>query len=88
MKKTSSRSTAKGPAVKSRIAAKRGFAAMSPEQRTRIARMGGETISRNRAHMAEIGMVGGHNSHGGRGSGKVKSAGRSNQVRKTTARSR
>jgi general stress protein YciG len=37
----------------------RGFASMDPERRRRIAKKGGETVSRNRAHMAEIGRKGG-----------------------------
>ncbi|MBI2474152.1 MAG: stress-induced protein [Candidatus Taylorbacteria bacterium] len=45
---------------------RRGFAAMSPETQRLIARKGGQTISRDRRHMAEIGRVGGENSHGGR----------------------
>lgn len=38
---------------------KRGFAALSKEQRTEIARKGGKAVSENKAHMAEIGSKGG-----------------------------
>lgn len=38
---------------------KRGFAAMDPKDVRRICRMGGKTISRNRAHMKSIGCIGG-----------------------------
>lgn len=48
--------------------ARRGFAAMSPELQRSIARMGGQTISKNKKWMASIGAVGGKNSH--RGDGK------------------
>lgn len=44
----------------------RGFASMDPEQQRRIASKGGEAVSRNREHMAEIGRKGGENSHGRR----------------------
>jgi uncharacterized protein len=37
----------------------RGFAAMSPEERRRIAEKGGETVSKDREHMSEIGRKGG-----------------------------
>lgn len=37
----------------------RGFAGMDPEQQRRIARKGGEAVSRNRQHMSEIGRRGG-----------------------------
>jgi general stress protein YciG len=37
----------------------RGFAAMSEEERRRIAEKGGETVSRDREHMSEIGRKGG-----------------------------
>jgi general stress protein YciG len=37
----------------------RGFAAMDPEERRRIAEKGGETISKDREHMSEIGRKGG-----------------------------
>jgi len=43
----------------------RGFAVMSAEDTRRIARMGGEAVSRNRKHMREIGKKGGKNSHKG-----------------------
>jgi uncharacterized protein len=39
---------------------KRGFGSMSKEERTKIARMGGHTVSNNREHMKEIGKKGGH----------------------------
>lgn len=42
---------------------KRGFASMSAEARSEIARLGGIAVSRNRRHMASIGAVGGYNSH-------------------------
>lgn len=37
----------------------RGFAAMSDREQREIARMGGEAVSENRSHMAEIGRKGG-----------------------------
>jgi general stress protein YciG len=37
----------------------RGFASMDPERQRAIARKGGETVSRNREHMAMIGAKGG-----------------------------
>jgi general stress protein YciG len=37
----------------------RGFAAMDPEERRRIAEKGGETVSKDREHMSEIGRKGG-----------------------------
>jgi general stress protein YciG len=37
----------------------RGFAAMSEEERRRIAEKGGETVSKDREHMSEIGRKGG-----------------------------
>ena len=43
----------------------RGFAAMSPEQQKQIASKGGEAVSKNREHMAEIGRKGGEASRGG-----------------------
>lgn len=45
----------------------RGFASMDPEQQRQIARKGGEAVSSNRQHMAEIGRKGGEASGGGRG---------------------
>lgn len=57
--------TRRGAAARTKKA-RRGFAAMSPEQQREIARKGGLTVSRNRRHMAEIGRVGGEHSHGGR----------------------
>lgn len=42
----------------------RGFASMDPELQRRIASKGGEAVSRDRKHMAEIGRKGGENSHG------------------------
>lgn len=44
---------------------KRGFAVMSAEQKSEIARKGGLKVSKNRKHMAEIGSLGGANSHRG-----------------------
>lgn len=41
----------------------RGFAAMSAEQKRRIASMGGKMVSKNRKHMAAIGAVGGAAPH-------------------------
>lgn len=38
---------------------RRGFAGMSKEQAREIQRKGGKTISRDRAHMANIGRKGG-----------------------------
>lgn len=46
--------------------ARRGFKAMSPETQREIASKGGLTVSKNRRHMADIGRVGGTNSHGGK----------------------
>jgi general stress protein YciG len=37
----------------------RGFAAMDPEKRRRIAEKGGETVSKDREHMSAIGRKGG-----------------------------
>ena len=37
----------------------RGFASMSPEEQREIARMGGEAVSEDREHMAQIGRKGG-----------------------------
>ena len=37
----------------------RGFAAMEPGERRRIAEKGGETVSKDREHMSEIGRKGG-----------------------------
>jgi len=37
----------------------RGFAAMDPEERRRIAEKGGEAVSKDREHMSEIGRKGG-----------------------------
>jgi general stress protein YciG len=39
--------------------AARGFAAMDEEQQRAIARKGGQAVSENRQHMAEIGRKGG-----------------------------
>jgi len=41
--------------------AKRGFAAMNPEEQRKIASKGGRAVSRDRNHMAEIGRKGGSN---------------------------
>jgi phage I-like protein len=38
---------------------RKGFAAMTPEEVVRIARMGGKAISKNRAWMRELGARGG-----------------------------
>lgn len=45
----------------------RGFASMNPEMQRAIAKKGGEAVSENRNHMAEIGAK------GGRASGKSRS---------------
>ena len=37
----------------------RGFASMDPKKQEQIARKGGETVSQDRRHMAEIGRKGG-----------------------------
>jgi general stress protein YciG len=37
----------------------RGFAAMDPEERRRIAEKGGQAVSKDREHMSEIGRKGG-----------------------------
>ena len=37
----------------------RGFAALDPEERRRIAEKGGESVSKDREHMSEIGRKGG-----------------------------
>lgn len=50
----------------------RGFASMDPEQQRRIASKGGEAVSKNREHMAQIGRKGGENSHGRRKMGHVQ----------------
>ena len=62
----------------------RGFAAMTPEQQRQIASKGGEAVSRNRGHMAEIGKKGGeivsqnrkHMSEIGRKGGEASKASR------------
>ncbi len=47
---------------------KRGTAhEFTPEEAREAGRKGGTAVSRDRAHMAEIGRKGGLNSHGGRG---------------------
>lgn len=38
----------------------RGFASMTPEQRSEIARKGGLAVSQNKAYMSEIGKKGGN----------------------------
>jgi len=43
----------------------RGLASADEETKERVARKGGETISRDTEHMAEIGKKGGEASHGG-----------------------
>ncbi len=52
-------------ANKGQRSGERGFAAMDEKKQREIARKGGETVSRNREHMAEIGRKGGKASHGG-----------------------
>lgn len=42
---------------------KRGFAAIDPKLRKEIARLGGQAVSRDRRHMAEIGRKGGLKSY-------------------------
>jgi general stress protein YciG len=42
----------------------RGFAGMDVEKQRRIARKGGEAVSRDRQHMSEIGRKGGESSGG------------------------
>lgn len=42
-----------------KVKSTRGFASMSPELQKMIARKGGEAVSKNRAHMSEIGRRGG-----------------------------
>jgi general stress protein YciG len=37
----------------------RGFAALDPEERRKIAEKGGQTVSKDREHMSEIGRKGG-----------------------------
>ena len=67
--------------------AHRGFAAMNPNQQKQIASKGGETVSRNREHMAEIGKKGGeivsqnrrHMSEIGRKGGEASRISRSQQ---------
>ena len=43
----------------------RGLASADEETKERVARKGGETVSQDREHMAEIGRKGGQDSHGG-----------------------
>ena len=43
----------------------RGFASMDEAKQREIARKGGQTVSRDREHMATIGRKGGEASHGG-----------------------
>lgn len=43
----------------------RGFAAMSPETRSRICSMGGKACMQIKGHAARIGKLGGQNSHRG-----------------------
>jgi uncharacterized protein len=42
---------------------KRGFAAMDPQKARAIQSKGGKAVSRDRAHMAQIGRKGGKASH-------------------------
>lgn len=55
---TRSGSSDKSRVDKSSGASKRGFAAMDPQEQRAIAHKGGEAVSRNRAHMSEIGRKG------------------------------
>ena len=48
----------------------RGFAGMDEEKQREIASKGGETVSQDREHMAEIGREGGHHSRGGQREGE------------------
>lgn len=50
-----------------KLKARKGFAVMSKEARTRIARLGGKATSKDRRFMAAIGRLGGMNSHKGNG---------------------
>lgn len=43
----------------------RGLANADQRTREEVARKGGEAVSRNKEHMAEIGKKGGEHSHGG-----------------------
>ena len=43
----------------------RGLANADQKTREQVARKGGEAVSRNKEHMAEIGKKGGEHSHGG-----------------------
>lgn len=47
------------PGRESGNGSERGFASMSEEKQREIAKKGGETVSRNREHMAAIGRKGG-----------------------------
>jgi general stress protein YciG len=47
----------------------RGFAAMDENKQREIAKKGGEAVSEDRQHMAEIGRKGGEASQGGGNSG-------------------
>ena len=47
----------------------RGFASMDPDKQREIASKGGEAVSQDRQHMAEIGREGGKASGGSKGSG-------------------
>ena len=71
------------PAKQREIASKGGRAAhekgtaheFTPEEAREAGRKGGETVSRNRDHMAEIGREGGRSSHeGGKTSDREKPA--------------
>ena len=48
----------------------RGFAGMDEDKQREIASKGGETVSQDREHMAEIGREGGHHSRGGQREGE------------------
>lgn len=52
----------------------------SPEEARAAGRKGGESVSRNREHMAEIGRKGGESSGGGRGNRAYSPAGSSSAV--------
>lgn len=53
------RKAQKGPVTIVKM--RKGFAVMTKAERIRIATMGGEAVSKNTRHMAEIGKVGGRN---------------------------
>ena len=59
----------------------RGFASMSPEEQREIARMGGEAVSEDREHMAQIGRK------GGEASAEARAAARANRNASSNERS-